>query len=372
MGHRTTRRALAVALALTLFAVVAASARAQQTYEFTKVADSGQGLDPDRCPGLNNVGQVAFTAFTPEGVQVILRAETDGRLTTIADNTGRFQFFGANPSINDAGDISFAAGLEKGGEAILVTKGKNVKTVARTESDRFGFFGFNTSLNNSGDVAFTAELDEEFDFDEGTFVGDGKIRTIYLASTSQFIGTDSRRSLNDGGQIAFEEALDDFTFGIFRSDGNGFVTIADENTPGIGSVADPQLNNAGMVVFVAFLEGEGNRSAIMTGSGGPLTTVADTDGPFSEFAFFGGPSINDGGEVAFGATLDSGGSGIFTGPDPAADRVVGTGDILDGSVVTNTTVCSEGLNNAGQIVFVAQLEDGRSGVFVATPVAARR
>jgi hypothetical protein len=371
---RRLGRTLVVLLALTLFAALAATAAAQaQTYTFTRIADSAEGLTPDRCAAINNAGQVAFTAFTAEGVQTIFRAETDGTLTAIADDTGKFRFFGANPSINDQGQVSFAAGLEKGGEAIVIGSGKTPKIVARTEPGEFNFFGFNTSLNNLGEVVFTAELDEDFGFDEGTFVTDGgKIRTIYLASTSQFLGSDSRRSINDSGQIASEERLDDFTSGIFRFDpGAGFVTIVDQNSP-VDFATNPQLNGSGVVVFHAFLDSGGE--AIMTGSGGALTTVADTSGPFGSFAFFGGPSINDAGEVAFGASLDGEfASGVYTGPDPVADRVIAPGDTLDGATVTNTVVCSEGLNNAGQIVFVAELQQGeesRTAIFVATPTSA--
>jgi hypothetical protein len=105
---------------------------------------------------------------------------------------------------------------------------------------------------------------------------------------------------------------------------------------------------------------------VFTGSGGPLTTVADSTGPYSFFSFS-GPSINDEGAVAFGASLDTGESGIFVGPDQVADRVIVTGERLSGSRVTNAFICSEGLNNAGQIVFGAQFDDGSSGIFVATP-----
>jgi hypothetical protein len=365
-------RAVIALLALTLFAALAATADAQaQTYTFTKIADSAEGLTPDRCPAINNAGQVAFTAFTAEGVQTIFRAEPNGELTAIADETSRFSFFGANPSINEQGQVSFAAALEKDGEAIVISKGKTLKIAARTEPGRFNFFGFNTSLNNLGEVVFTAELDEAFGFDEGTFVTDGsKTQTVYLASTSQFLGTDSRRSINDAGQIAFAEDLDDFTSGIFRFDpGSGFVTIVDENSSVVDFATDPQLNNGGVVVFHAFLDAGGE--AIMTGSGGVLTTVADTSGPFGSFAFFGGPSINDLGEVAFGASLDGAfETGIYTGADPVVDRVIAPGDTLDGAVVTNTVLCSEGLNDAGQIVFVADLQQGdefRTAIFVATP-----
>jgi hypothetical protein len=100
--------------------------------------------------------------------------------------------------------------------------------------------------------------------------------------------------------------------------------------------------------------------------------VADTR---DEFAFFGfrPPSINNEGDVAFLATLDDGTTGIFVGPDPVEDRVVTTGDTLDGAEVTGLTFCEEGLSDSGELAFVATLEDPstpegfRMAVFRATP-----
>jgi hypothetical protein len=80
--------------------------------------------------------------------------------------------------------------------------------------------------------------------------------------------------------------------------------------------------------------------------------------------------------VAFHATLDDfSTSGIFVGPDPVEDRVIATGDTLDGSTVQNLTFCEEGLSGSGELAFVAQLEDPdtpegfRTAVFRATPLA---
>lgn len=148
--------------------------------------------------------------------------------------------------------------------------------IARRDPGIFNFFGFDTSINNRGQVAFAAELDN---FDEGLFSGSGGgIRTYYLASTSPFGGSDSRPSLNDLGQVAFFEFLVDDGTGVFRSSGQGFVTIAGEAL----SPDSPSLNIRGTVAFTAsFAEGDEFVQAIMSGNGGPLTTVADTTGPFA-------------------------------------------------------------------------------------------
>lgn len=73
------------------------------------------------------------------------------------------------------------------------------------------------------------------------------------------------------------------------------------------------------------------------------------------------------------ADLDAGGSGIFTGPDPVADKVIQTGDTLDGSIITRLRFCDDGLNNSGQLAFQATFDDPtvpdgiRVAVYRATP-----
>jgi hypothetical protein len=103
------------------------------------------------------------------------------------------------------------------------------------------------------------------------------------------------------------------------------------------------------------------------------TTVADTRGAFGSFGFR-PPAINNAGDVAFAATLDDFFTqGIFTGGDPVTDRVIATGDTLDGRTVQGLTFCEEGLNDSGQLGFIATLEDAESpngfrmAVFRATP-----
>lgn len=357
-----TRGTLGLAVSLVLFTLLAAPARAQE-YTFTTIVDSDDGFDPFDfgCPAINDNGDVAVRGTRTSGTTVIFVVTAD-RVIRIADDSTRFSFLGRNPSINDRRVVSFAANLDDGGEAILRGRTRSLVTIAQTEPGPFNFFGFDTSVNDGGRVAFKAELDT---FDEGLFSGrGGPITTHYLASSSPFQGEDSGPSINDLGQIAFSEDLDDGGQGIFRISGTSFITIADDSGP-IGFAQKPSLNVNGVVAFDAFLDD--GTEAIMTGGGGPLTTVADTTGPFAFFGF-GGPSLNDQGLVAFTANLDSGEQGLFVGPDPVADRVVGTGDTLDGSIVANVSACREALNNSGELVLQAQLDDGRTVIAVASPI----
>lgn len=377
-------RILALLAALIAILAVAAPAHAQE-YSFVKVADSvDDGFDPFSfgCSSINDRGDIAFRAgrLAPDGFNTIpgiYRANADGSLTTIVEDAKQFGFLGRNPSMNDLGQVSFAARVDGGKkpdtESILRGDGKKLTTIAST-ADEFNFFGFDTSVNNSGEVAFKAELDEEFGFDEGLFSGSGGkagTTTHYLASTSDFDGNDSRPSINNAGDIAFEESIN-FDDGIFRGQEGTFQTIAAPD-PNV-SIGEPTLNNSGTAAFERSFFDETTQefvTEIVTGSGGPLTTVVDTRGAFSFFGFR-PPSINDDGAVAFHATLDDGTSGVFDGPDPVANRVIATGDSLDGDTITSITFCEEGLSDSGELAFTAFFEDPatfetRVAVFRATP-----
>jgi hypothetical protein len=388
---KSLRLGLALVATLTLFLALAASAQAA-TYTFTKVADSTRdNFNPFgfTCASINNRGDIAFKAgrTSADGLNSfdgIYRVNANGTLTTIVEDPERrrFGFIGNFPSMNDLGDVSFAVNLAKNdGQAILLGNVGKLTTIATTKKE-FNFFGFDTSVNNSREVAFKAELDPQFDFAEGLFSGSGgKITTHYLSSSdasldgqpARFGGNDSRPSINNLGQIAFDETVQpNFGAGIFIGRQGSFRTISAPETD--RQVREPTLNDAGTAAFeTSFFDENGQFvTAIVTGNGGALTTVVDTNGPFGFFGFR-PPSLNNNGDVAFvGIPDDFQSTGIFVGPDPVADRVIATGDTLDGATVTNLSFCEEGLNDAGQLAFIAELADPdsfdpRTAVFRATP-----
>lgn len=103
-----------------------------------------------------------------------------------------------------------------------------------------------------------------------------------------------------------------------------------------------------------------------------MRTVVDTRGPFGELGFR-PPALNNAGDIAFLGTLDDfTTTGVFVGPDPVADRVIAVGNTLDGEVVTGLRFCEEGLNDSGQLAFIADFQDPttleqRTAVYRATP-----
>lgn len=115
----------------------------------------------------------------------------------------------------------------------------------------------------------------------------------------------------------------------------------------------PALNDSGTVAFRAFLKAGGQ--GIFTSNGAVTTTIADTNGPFSQFMF--SPVINNEGTVGFWAGLKAGGEGIFSGNGGTTTTIADTNDsfsYFDPRV---------GINDSGTVVFTAGLKAGDQGIF---------
>ena len=104
----------------------------------------------------------------------------------------------------------------------------------------------------------------------------------------------------------------------------------------------PSINKVGTTAFEMnwaeqkYTPDQTELSGVFTKSQGDdqFHLVADTSGPYSSF----GPiHITDSGVVYFYANLDAGGDGIFTGPDPVTDKIVATGDVINGRLVSDVT-----------------------------------
>lgn len=181
-------------------------------------------------------------------------------------------------------------------------------------------------------------------------------------------------SINAGGTVAFQALLDAGDRGIFTGTGavpNVTTTIADSSGPLNTFGPSPAINAGGTVLFDAVLDG-GGVQGLFTGTGAVpnvITPIAETNGPFANFGST--YAINAGGTVAFFATTDSGNDGIFTGPDSVANKVIESGDPLFGGTVAALDIFTEGLNDAGQIAFFFELDNGTRGIARADPAIQR-
>ena len=151
-------------------------------------------------------------------------------------------------------------------------------------------------------------------------------------------------SLNSTGTVAFYAALDNGRYGIFSGNGTATTTI-ELNPQQRAGYGHPTINEAGSV---AFYELQGNVNSelirIVSGNGGPLTTIADTAGQFRDFAGQYSVSINASGFVAFWASQDSGPAGIFAGNGGVTTPVL----INSASLSANSGIA---MNDAGTVAF---------------------
>lgn len=338
------------------------------TYTFENVADSsgvlGELLD---VPAINAAGTVVFHAPLDDGSRGIFLAR-DQELTPVATNGRAFLFFSNDPVINREGRVAFhgrkLGSQRKGGSGIFTSLDGSRQIVALTRRPIFRRFRTPLAISDAGSVAFRAELENR---DRGIFVvhRDGAVTTIAKESDPQFIGF-GPLTMNAAGTVAFRALLEAGGKALLTSSGGDFTTIARNDEGVFRMLGVPTINASGMVAFQAELAGGG--SGIFKGDGGSPETVAlDINfGPTFQ-TFVTGVSFNDARTVAFAVLFENSQVGLFTGPDPVADKVIRSGDTLFSSTVFYLNLGSAGLNESGQISFRYSLTDGRQGIAIATP-----
>lgn len=336
-------------------------------YTFTKIADT-TGFLADfygRTPSINASGAVAFVAGLDDGGRGVYTG-SGGPLTTIVERHDGFQTSFGVPSINSDGTVAVtASGLLSG---VMRGNGGPLTTIA-TVGGKYTAFGGGPGINDNGVVAFRGA---GTGYDSVAVGSGGAITTIadsngpFGYGNPNFFG--NMPSINNSGLVAFYAPLDDGSTGIFSGNGGGTKIVASKDGTFKDFGPSPSINDSGTVAFLAYTQSAntGFRGIYTETSGGTPTKFVDASGPY---AAFGDPSINGTGTVAFLAFLDNQAVGIYTGPNPTANKVIQTGDALDGSTVTGLLggFDHRGLNDAGQVAFLATLADGRTVVYRASP-----
>ena len=178
-------------------------------------------------------------------------------------------------------------------------------------------------------------------------------------------------ALNDAGSVAYGVGTGSSQrFEAWPRSGGG-TTLLD--TSGIfasfTNFSPIPLNNAGTIAFRGTLD-TGVEGIYTYGPGG-LRTIADTTGVFSGFGPPPSlPALNDADQVAFGAQLRSGGSGVFLGDGATTTPLATTAD----GTFSGFPGLAVGLNNRGDAVMVGNLSGGGQALLLsragapATPI----
>lgn len=325
------------------------------SYTFVKIADS-HDLHFGLFPSLNNEGMVAYSG-TLEGSEVSWIFRGNGEeVVTVADTEGEYRSFGS-PSIADGDQVAFWALLKKGGSVILRSDGATPTTIAAAELGSGFYLQEEVSINNSGRVAFQGISSVGV---ARIFASVGDTPTTIAISNRNFL-LFGGPAIDDAGTVVFKAWNPSSTpWGIYTGNGGSPGTLANRFL----KVLDPSVSDSGIVAFQGI---ENGQQRIFKHDGATLTIVADTSEVFDTLSY---ASVNDEGVVAFwGVPRSTGKAGIFTGPDLEKDKVIAAGDALFGSTVSSLIAFGpEGLNNAGQVAFYAQLADGTVGIYRADPM----
>jgi hypothetical protein len=346
---KRTLLAASIAAALTMYSVAQVGA---QTYTFKKVAES---TFPDNfgVGFINNGGTVAFVGQVAGNPGLYIGNSVP--LTEV--DYGNPNVFPANnsPSLDLAnnGDIAFRGATNMFAPGIYkVSGGTLTDLTAGLGAPNFSDL---PSINDNGLVAFFAVGPGG----STIYTSDGVTRTPLVNTAGEFAGFQVV-SLNDSGTVAFSAAKDGSlgSTGVYVTQGGTVTTIADSTTPGFLGAFGPSINNAGDVAFGAVASGGG--SGLYRSSGGVITPYNITGVSYAS-----GPYINSSGSVAFVGQAPQ--NGIYTTHAAGIYEVISVGDALFGSTLANLAF-NQGYNDSGQVTFMYQLADGRRGVAVATPV----
>ena len=383
------------------------------------------GFDGLSWAPLNNSGQVAFySSVFHSGVHSRVGIfRSDGITTTeiVRDGVrapdGNGGIFSARFSqLNDLGQVVFTGNLtsrtngSRPDRGIFLGDGATITQIARAprgdpdgNGHRFPDFEL-TSSNDTGQVVFSS-------FDEGTtgmfppegsmsmFLGDGSTVTpIYrvgdtapdgsrLSSRTWWFGNATGERLdntevraNNVGDVAFRAFLggrfgDDVGIYVYR-DGEELLPVARTGQPlpdGDGFFAgfhNLSFNDERLLTFLANLAdtSDGARDGIFQHDGSTVTQLfrpgdLTPDGE-SVFTSFGGPiHLNNAGQLVFSASLDNApDSTFFFDNDHGLFQVGQIGAPFLGGTVVQQHI--GGLNELGQLAYSFHLDDGRRGIAV--------
>lgn len=301
-------------------------------------------------PSINAAGEVAFQAALRAGGSGVF-VSRGGAIEAVVEPGRDIAEVVSHPALNDAGACCFYALTPRGDRLVALAAAGHLRTIAP------GAGPLGPTINNAGVVAFRAASPGPGPDQSGIYRADGaSITTIAQVGPrlSAFhglplVGPDSgilfRADTRAGGQAII----------LARNGQERVVCATGERFAALG--AFPAMNDAGQVAFAATLcSGE---SAIFLDGPGGVRLLLDSSGPFESFR---GVLVDGAGGVVFYATPRAGSLGVYAGPDPVRDCILGIGTPLLGSLVTEFALNPVSINEAGQIAIRIALEDGRGVV----------
>jgi hypothetical protein len=331
----------------------------------------GFGLEPLSLPIETNTGVYRYNHATQRLTAVLVPG------VTAAPGGGTFQGTGFHPSLNNSGELVFpgvvpasigpGASIGLGTGVFLADSQGHIAKVVRPGDPAPGGntfdFAQSPAINDRGDIAFGAHVAADPCIDLGLTL---PFRIFCAESVYVKDGaTGATRSIAHQGAA------------IPASAGGGTFDYA----------YAPVINSRGQILFDAGLRGTTTPSgpdsqALFLYSEGRLIAIARQGdslpgGGHLVSASFnpGNYDLNDNGDVAFNALLDTGAEGVYLWSHGALTLVAKTGTVVPGvGTVASLDQYGSGLptgyvhlNDHGQVAFGAVLTNGGVALLLATP-----
>ena len=268
-------------------------------------------------------------------------------------------------SLNAAGKIAFVARARK--ERLKLGRAYTPRTSPLTSDTIFlGSSGTLKQVATTGDPSPTGS---EFlgVLPQQVFLN-SKDQVLFAAS----IGAPTLQSRDQDG--LFLSSRDIITKIIVLGDASPLGGTFSQLRGGIGGGMEIpfsfSLNDHGHVAFVGLVEGGTAPEGVFVASYGVIRKVMAVGYPFPTLGYFKAfafPALNDVGDVAFFASgEDLAQGGIFTFSRTMLTKVVVTGDPTPIGGQFDDVYSKPALNNSGEVVFGAQISDGRKGIFLSS------
>jgi hypothetical protein len=334
---------------------------ASYTYTLIDSCQSGSCVFLQR-PSINDSGVVAYTkGINPVNINDSGRdsviASNGVTFTTIAtDVSGQISY--GNADINNSGQVAYSyQQATNNGPATSVHVGDGTTDSAVSPLIQGQILGDGLAINNAGTVAYLSYMLGASP--TSTLYATNGVTTNTIATNSSLGGLsfDQGVSINNSGTVAFV-ASDSGGSGVFTGTGGSLTTLAQSSAGAIAG-GGASLNDSGLAAWAGSNYNNSNGYSIYTSNGGTVTSVANTANN-SGFYGVGFPSLNNAGDVAFVGENSLGNPGLFFTANGTtaslADNVVSTGDSILGGTVTALSFFNNGLNDNGQMVFYTILD----------------
>ena len=331
------------------------------TFEFTLIAETGHRFG-DFTPyvaSVNGAGVVAFQAALRTGGSGVFVGDGRSVSTVVHTVDGPLGGIFSHPDINERGEVCFYACLKAGGQRVFIVRDGTLAIIP-TDGCEFQSIGpLGPTMNDHGTLAFRASLVGY----AGVFSGSREAVVAIADNRGKFSAFHGLPVINGKGTVVFRADLSRGGQGIYAGSGGSLTVIAETGEQFRDLSKFPTLNDEDMVVFAGNLSSGG--AGIFAATARGVTPLVAADGMFESYR---GALANNSGLVAFCATPRRGRLGVFSGPDPVANRIICIGDSLFGSTVTDFALNPVSVNESAQMAIRVSLSDNRQVILRIDPL----